>query len=245
MCENKLTRPSVLSAAYWREAVANLKNPRMLALAAMVIALRAVCKMIEIPLGPSLNLNVGMIFNSIGAMVYGPVVGMVGAMVSDPLGYLLHPTGAYFLPYMLLDVSSSLIYALFFWKRTLSVPRVLTAKFTINMVSNIILGSLIQKWYLFVFSGADAAASYNLITLARVVKNLVLFPLEAMLLVVILGAVSPALNSLGMLGVKQELRPRPRHYLLVAGLTILSVALVVFYITFLKEFISAHNIKWF
>ena len=245
MCENKLTSPSVLSAAYWREAVANLKNPRMLVLAAMVIALRAVCKMIEIPLGPSLNLNVGMIFNSIGAMVYGPVVGMIGAMVSDPLGYLLHPTGAYFLPYMLLDVSSSLIYALFFWKRTLSVPRVLTTKFTINLVSNIILGSLIQKWYLFVFSGADAAAGYNLITLARVVKNLVLFPLEAMLLVVILGAVSPALSSFNLISIKHDLKPRPRHYLLVAGLTILSVALVVFYITFLKEFISAHNIKLF
>lgn len=245
MSENKLTRPSVLSAAYWREAAANLKNPRMLALAAMVIALRAVCKMIEIPLGPSLNLNIGMIFNSIGAMVYGPVVGMVGAMLSDPLGYLLHPTGAYFLPYMLLDISSSLIYALFFWKRTLSVPRVLTAKFTINLVSNIILGSLIQKWYLFVFSGAEAAAGYSLITLARVVKNLVLFPLEAMLLVVILGAASPALNSLKLIDVRHNLRPQAKHYLLVAGLTFLSVALVVFYIVFLKDFISANNIKWF
>ncbi len=245
MCENKLTRPSVLSAAYWREAAANLKNPRMLALAAMVIALRAVCKMIEIPLGPSLNLNIGMIFNSIGAMVYGPVVGMVGAMLSDPLGYLLHPTGPYFLPYMLLDVSSSLIYALFFWKRTLSIPRVLTAKFTINLVSNIILGSLIQKWYLYAISGADAAASYNLITLARVVKNLVLFPLEAILLVVILGAVSPALAGFKLIPARHDLRPQVKHYLLVAGLTFLSVALVVFYIVFLKDFISANNIKLF
>lgn len=245
MSDNKLTRPSILSAAYWREAAANLKNPRMLVLAAMVIALRAVCKMIEIPLGPSLNLNIGMIFNSIGAMVYGPVVGMIGAMISDPLGYLLHPTGPYFLPYMLLDVSSSLIYALFFWKRTLSVPRVLTAKFTINLVSNIILGSLIQKWYLFVFSGADAAASYNLITLARVVKNLVLFPLEAVLIAAVIGAAMPALRSLKITDTQHDLRPQPKHYLLIAGLTFLSVALVVFYIVFLKEFISAHNIKLF
>lgn len=245
MCENKCKRPSALTAAYWKEAAANLKNPRMLALAAMVVALRAVCKMLEIPLGPSLNLNVGMIFNSMGAMVYGPVVGMVGALISDPLGYLLHPTGPYFLPYMLLDISSSLIYALFFWKRPLSVPRVLSAKFTINLVSNIVLGSLIQKWYLYVFSGMEAAAGYSLITLARVVKNLVLFPLEAMLLVVILGAVSPALHSLKLIDAQHNLRPQAKHYLLVAGLTFLSVALVVFYIVFLKDFISANNIKWF
>ena len=245
MCENNRKRPSALSATYWKEAVANLKNPRMLVLAAMVVALRAVCKMLEVPLAPGLNLNVGMIFNSIGAMVYGPVVGLVGAMISDPLGYLLHPTGPYFLPYMLLDMSSSFIYALFFWKRPLSVPRVLSSKFTVNLVSNILLGAVIQKWYLYVFSGTEAAAAYNLITLARVVKNLVLFPLEAMLLVVVLGSVSPALRSLKLIDTQHSLRPQTKHYLLVAALTFLSVALVIFYVTFLKDFISAHNIKLF
>ena len=245
MCENNCKRPSALSATYWKEAVANLKNPRMLVLAAMVVALRAVCKMLEVPLAPGLNLNVGMIFNSIGAMVYGPVVGLVGAMISDPLGYLLHPTGPYFLPYMLLDMSSSFIYALFFWKRPLSVPRVLSSKFTVNLVSNILLGAVIQKWYLYVFSGTEAAAAYNLITLARVVKNLVLFPLEAMLLVVVLGSVSPALRSLKLIDTQHSLRPQTKHYLLVAALTFLSVALVIFYVTFLKDFISAHNIKLF
>ena len=95
MSENKspLVNPPVWSLAYWREAFANLKNTRMLALAAMIIALRALCKMLEIPLAPGLNINVAGIFNAVGAMVYGPVVGVVGAIASDPLGYLLHPDG--------------------------------------------------------------------------------------------------------------------------------------------------------
>ncbi len=245
MCQSKLQQPRVFSAAYWVEAFNNLKNPRMLALAAMVVALRAVCKLIEIPLGPSLNLNVAQIFNSLGAMVYGPVVGLLGATISDPIGYLLHPTGPYFLPYALLDMSSSFIYALFFWKRPLSVPRVLTAKFTINLVSNIVLGSLIQKWYLAVFSGTEAAAAYNLITLSRVAKNLVLFPLEAMLLIVVLGAATPALQSLKLIGHGERLRPQAKHYVLIGLLTALSIGLVLFYVFFLKEWISAHNIKLF
>ncbi len=245
MCESKLQRLSPFSAAYWKEAFDNLKNPRMLALAAMVVALRAVCKLFEVPLGPNLNLNVAQIFNSLGAMVYGPVVGLVGAMLSDPLGYLLHPTGPYFPPYMLLDMSSSFLYALFFWKRPLSVPRVLSAKFTINLTSNIILGSLIYKWYLMVFSGAEAAGAYNLITLVRVVKNLVLFPLEAMLLIVVLGAATPALHSLKLIGSGERLRPKAKHYVLIGVLTLLSVALVLFYIFFLKDWVSANNIKWF
>ena len=36
-----------LTKAYWRDATANLKDVRMLALAAMIVALRAVCKMLE------------------------------------------------------------------------------------------------------------------------------------------------------------------------------------------------------
>ena len=148
MSENSpLQTPRMFSAAYWRLAARQLTNPKMLALAAVVVALRAICKMLEIPLGPHLNVNVASVFNAVGAMVYGPVVGIAGAVVSDPLGYLLHPDGPYFLPYMLCDISSSFIFGLFFWHRTPSVARTLWAKFTVNMVSNILLTSLITKFY--------------------------------------------------------------------------------------------------
>jgi len=244
MCENKLQRPGILSLAYWQEAAANLKNPRMLVLAAMVVALRAVCKMLEIPLGAGINFNIAQIFNSMGAMVYGPVVGTPGAMISDPLGYILHPTGPYFLPYMLLDMSSSFIFGVFLWKRPLSVPRLMTTKFTINLISNIVLGSLIQKWYLYIFASVEKAEAYHLVTLARVVKNLVLFPLEAMLLVLVLGAAVPALHSLRLTEQHTRLRLTRRHLVLIGGLTLLSVGLVLFYIFFLKDWVSANNIKW-
>lgn len=233
---------SPLSAAYWREAAGNLKNTRMLVLAAIVIALRAVCKMLEIPLGPGLNINVAGLFNSVGAMVYGPVVGVVGAIVSDPLGYLLHPDGPYFLPYMLVDMSSSFLFGLFFWKRTLTVGRTMGAKFTVNMVSNVVLTSAITKWYVSFF-GLDMV--YNLFNLTRLVKNLVMFPIEAILITVMLNALSPALYSLRLLPEKPDLKLRPRHYVLVAVLTLLSVALILFYIFFLKDFIKVHNIKLF
>ncbi|MBQ9859680.1 MAG: folate family ECF transporter S component [Clostridia bacterium] len=236
---------SPLSAAYWREAAGNLKNTRMLALAAFVIALRAVCKMLEIPLAPGLNINVAAFFNSIGAMVYGPVVGLVGAIVSDPLGYLLHPDGPYFLPFMLVDMSSSFLFGLFFWKRPLTVGRTLTAKFTVNMVSNVALTSVIMKWYYLVFYGVEKAEAYNLINLTRIVKNLVMFPIEAILIAVVLGAAAPALYSLRMLPEKPNLKLKPRHYVMVALLTLLAVGLVLFYVFFLKDFVKAHNIKLF
>ena len=234
--------PAVFSSAYWKEAAANLKNTRMLALAAMIVALRAICKMLEIPLAPGLNINVAGLFNSVGAMVYGPVVGVVGAIVSDPLGYLLHPDGPYFLPFMLVDMSSSFIFGLFFWKRPLTVGRTMGAKFTVNMVSNIVLTSFIMKWYVAVF---NLGFAYNLINLTRIAKNLVMFPIEAIFISVVLGALSPALYRLRMLTEKPDLKLTVKHYLLVAALTLASVGLVLFYLYFLKDFVAAHNIKLF
>ena len=232
-----------LTKAYWREAAGNLKNTRMLVLAAIVIALRAVCKMLEIPLGPGLNINVAGLFNSVGAMVYGPVVGVVGAIVSDPLGYLLHPDGPYFLPFMLSDMSSSFIFGLLFWRQKLTVGRTMTAKFTVNMVSNILLTSVIMKWYYLVYYGIEKAQAYNLINLTRIVKNLVMFPIEAILITVVLGALSPALYRLRLLPDKPNLQLKARHYILLAVLTLVAVGLVVFYVTFLKDFVKEHNFK--
>lgn len=238
-----LVRQSVLSAAYWRDAAANLKDTRMLALAAMIVALRAVCKMLEIPLAPGLNINVAALFNSVGAMVYGPVVGVVGAIVSDPLGYLLHPDGPYFLPFMLTDMSSSLIFGLFFWRRRLTVSRSMTAKFTVNMISNVVLTSLIMKWYYFLFYGVEKAQAYNLINLTRIVKNLVMFPIEALFIAAVIGALTPALHRLRLLPKQEEMKLEFRHYLLLTLLTVLAVGLVVFYVYFLKDFIKEHNFK--
>ncbi len=239
-----LARSSCLSGAYWRAAAAQLKDTRMLALAAMGVALRAICKMVEIPLAAGLNINLAALFNSVGAMVYGPLVGVVGAMVSDPLGYLLHPDGPYFLPFMLVDMSSSFLFGLFFWRRRLTVSRAMGAKFSVNLVSNILLTSLIMKWNYYVFYGVERAEAYNLINLTRIVKNLVLFPLEAILIVVLLGALSPALYSMRLLPEKPDLTLKPRHYILVAVLTALAVLLVLLYIFFLKDYVKAHNIKF-
>lgn len=243
--QKNLSAPSIFSAAYWKEAAGNLKQPRMLVIAAMIVALRAICKMLEIPLAPGLNINVAGLFNSVGAMVYGPVVGVVGAIISDPLGYLLHPDGPYFLPFMLVDMSSSFIFGLFFWKRPLTVGRTMGAKFTVNMVSNVVLTSFIMKWYYYIFFGVEKAEAYSLINLTRIGKNLVMFPIEAIFVTVVLGALAPALYRLRLIGENPHLKLKWWHYVLVAVLTLLSVGLVVFYIYFLKDFISAHNIKLF
>ncbi len=245
MSVDQKSTPSVFSAAYWREAAASFGNTRLLIMAALIVALRVAVKLVKIPLAGGLHLTLDCYVNSLGSLVYGPVMGLAVGAVSDTLGCMLVPTGEpYFLPFILVEMSSSFLFGLFFWKRPLSIPRILTAKFTVNLFCNIILTSACIKWeYYLGMYGAEG--TYSFITLVRIVKNLVLFPVEAILIALVLQSASPALRSLSLLPSDHPIRkPDWPDILLVAVMFLLSVALVLLYIFFLKDFVSAHNFKW-
>lgn len=232
--------PKLFSSAYWKCAADNFKNLKMIVFASLIIALRIAVKFIKIPVEIGVEISFDCYVNSLGALVYGPLVGLAVGAISDTLGCLLHPSGPYFFPFIFVEMASSFIFGLFLWKRKLSAPRVLLTKFTVNFICNIIMTSLIMKPYMNIFYGSG----YSFVNLTRIVKNLVTFPVEAMLITIISGALIPPFKSLGLIEKNQEnISLRKKDIVLIAAMFILSVSLVVFYIFFLKDFIAAHNIK--
>ncbi len=231
------------SIDYWRAAASELKKTKSLVFASLIVVLRIVVKAFKIPLAAGLNITFDCYVNSLGSLIYGPVVGLCVGAVSDTLGYLIFPSGAYFFPFIFVEMLSSFIFGLFFWKRQISVLKVLTAKFTVNLICNIVLTSLFTKW-MYVMLGDEKATTYNIINLVRIVKNLVLFPAESVLIVLIFGAFIPALKSMKLISASQtDLVFEKKHIILVVVSAILSVGLVLFYIFYLKDFVSANNIK--
>ena len=236
--------PPVFSGRYWKMAVKNFSDVRMLVFAAFIIALRIAVKFLKIPIAPNLNLSLDCYVNAVGSIIYGPLVGLVVGAVSDTLGFILHPTGVYFFPFIFVEMLSSFIFALYLWKRELSVLRVMASKFTVSFICNIILTSIFTKWSLYLYSGVEDAQAYALINLVRIGKNLVLFPFEAVVITLILAALTPAFRSLKLLPKTQEkLKIEPKHVILIIVLTLFSVALILLYVFFLKDFLSVHNIK--
>ena len=229
--------------AYWHDAALELKNTRSIAFASLIVVLRVVVKAFEIPIAAGLNITFDCYVNSLGSLIYGPVVGLCVGAVSDTLGYMIFPKGLYFFPFIFVEMLSSFIFGVFFWKRQLSVTRVLAAKFSVNMICNIILTSLFMKWE-YVLYMDPRANTYNIVNLVRIVKNLVLFPVESVLIVLVLGAFIPALKSMKMVSASQgDLVFKRKHIIILILTTVLSVGLVLFYIFYLKEYISLHNIK--
>lgn len=237
---------SVFSREYWSAAAKEVGSTRSLVFAALIVAMRVVVKLFKIKLGAGLELSFDCYVNALGSIVYGPLMGLMVGAVSDTVGCAVEGFEGYFLPFILVEMSSSFIFGLFLWRRKLTVVRTIASKFAVNLFCNIILTSVFVKWSMYVMSGPEAAKAYNVINLVRIVKNLVLFPLEGVLIVVVLSAFMPALKSLKIVPKDQDdLVLKKKHIVFAVICALVAVGLVLFYIFYLKDFISAHNIKLF
>ncbi len=216
---------SIFSLAYWKSAAGELKNPRMIALAAIMIALRVVIKTLYIPVGENLSIYFGFFVNALGAMSFGPVVAAVAAAITDTLGCIIAPQGPYFFPFIFVEISGSVIFALMLYKRNLSSIRVILSRFLVSFFCNVILNPALLIWYMDVFYGK----SYTFFTLPRMVKNLILFPLESLALILFLNALIPALSKMGFLKKTQKMQISNKTVGFLIVLFLVSAVLVYFY----------------
>ena len=180
--------------AYWRDAAMELKDTKMLVFAALMIAIRVALKLVAVPLAPNLKINTAFLANALGAMVFGPVVAAVSAVVSDFLGVLI--TGdVYFLPMVLLEISGSVLFALFLYRAKVTPTRVILSRFAICLLVNVFLQTpLMILYYKYMMGGA----SYVL-TVPKIIKNLFMFPIESVVLTVFLAFMQPILYRMKLI----------------------------------------------
>ena len=182
------------SRAYWKAAADELNDTRMLIFAALIVALRVALKSLSIPIAADLYINIGFFANAFGSMVYGPMVALLGAAVSDTLGAILFPKGAYFFPFIFIEMAGSLVFALYLYRVRVTVRRVILSRFTIDLGVNVILNTPVMWLYYSMVMGR----SYALFDLMRILKNLAMFPIESVLLTLFLKMMIPAAQRLGL-----------------------------------------------
>ena len=215
------------SKEYWKQAASELKNTKTLIFAALMIALRIALKSVSIYIAADLRISIEFLVNALGAMTFGPVVAIAGAAVSDTLGALLFPSGPYFFLFIFTEIAGSLVFALFFYRTRISVTKVILSRFCTNFFVNIVLQTPIMYLYYQMMLGK----TYKIFNLPRMIKNLVLFPVESLLLVLFLRALSPPLKSLGYkVSDISNLHFTKKNIVTLVILTIIGVAAVVIYV---------------
>ncbi len=223
---------SPFSKAYWLDAAAEFKDVRILIFAALMIAVRVAMKPLNIHLAPGLQINTAFIANAIACMVIGPVVAIPFAIATDTLGCLLFPTGVYFLPMVLPEIAGSLIFALLLYRAKLSSWRVLLARFLICFLVNVVITTPLMVWYYSIYMDGK---TYAWIDSARIVKNLFMFPIETVVLSLILGAIAPITSRFGLSyagkEAKENLKFKKRDYIVLVVLLVIGIGFVFGYLT--------------
>ena len=185
--------PHPFSKAYWRDAAAELKDIKMLVITALMIALRIALKPLAIPLGPQMSIQTATLATALGAMIFGPVLAIPAAIISDTIGFMIYPTGDYFLPFMLTEIASTMAYALCLYRAKPSATRVIIARFFICFAVNVVLQQFIFAWQYTYMGNPEKAkdAIMGIMTLARLAKNLFFFPIECVVITLFLKVLLP------------------------------------------------------
>ncbi len=179
---------SPFSRGYWKSAVAELHSVRSLVLAALFIAMRMAIKSLKIPVAENLDVYFTFLPNAVGSFLYGPVVGFVSGCVCDTLSFIIAPSGAYNPAFMFIEGLGSLLLALPLYRAKVSVVRLFLAKFSVNVVCNILLTPL----FLSMMYGSNLLVIFP----PRLIKNALSLPVEVILLVALFAALLPIMRKM-------------------------------------------------
>jgi ECF transporter S component (folate family) len=178
------------SKAYWRDAAGELKNLKKLTFAALMMAICIMLSYIpSVPLIGSAKLTWGFLGRSVCAMFCGPVLGAVFGVAESLLSFFLTGGGGYpFFPgYTLTTMLGMVFYSLCLYRSKVTVRRVFWAKLVTN-VQNVLLGTL---WSSILYGKA-----FWVLAGGNAIKNLIMLPVQTLLLVLLFSAVMPVLRKM-------------------------------------------------
>jgi len=131
---------------------------------------------LTIKLPPDLRIGFGFLCNATIGMLYGPSVGVLAGVCTDVLGYFVgnFTMGGYFPGFTITAMVGGLLWGLWLYPNRNTIGRVIRARASVTLLCNIGLNTL---WL--TLTGGKAM---RVLLALRVPKNLILLPIETILL---------------------------------------------------------------
>ena len=171
--------------ALFKASAQEFKNVRTVCLCGVFAALAIVLGYVaSIQISDHLKIGFSGLPNEFVDFMFGPAVGSVFAAVLDVLKFLLKPTGGWIPGLTLNAFLAGLIYGCFLYRRPVSFLRILAAKLTVGLLINVVLGT----YWLSQYYGWPFWARLP----DRILSNLINWPVDTVLLYVLLKAVDRA-----------------------------------------------------
>ncbi len=175
------------SKSYWKKATMELKSTRKLVLLSILMAVTIITGVLSNMIGLYFfdrKVLFAFLPTAVTSLIFGPAVGLISGALTDIIGFFIFPTGAFFPGYTLSSMLSGFIYGLFLYRTRISVAKIFLAKLFVNIFVNAFLGAI----WLSIMAGNKTFALY---LSAGLIKNLVLLPLEVILIYKLLEYLIP------------------------------------------------------
>lgn len=164
------------------QSLRELKQTRCLAFCALLVAINLTLDILglTIKLPPDLRISFGFLCNATIGMLYGPSVGVLAGVCTDVLGYFVgnFTMGGYFPGFTITAMVGGLLWGLWLYPNRNTIGRVIGARASVTLLCNIGLNTL---WL--TLTGGKAM---GVLLALRIPKNLILLPIETVLLYVFL-----------------------------------------------------------
>ncbi len=158
--------------------MAKIKDVRVLTISAMMLALATILGFLKVPVTQLIELRFAYLPIACTGLLFGPAVGGIVGALSDILGFIVKPTGPYFPGFTITAAAAGVIYGAMLCGKEVTWQRVAAA----HLVRTIVVSFLLNPLWLSLLYGYGFVA----VVTARVVKTLVMFPIETALLYFIL-----------------------------------------------------------
>jgi ECF transporter S component (folate family) len=156
------------------------KNLRSLLACSLLLALGIILNMYAtVRVSDALKVSTSFIALASIGLLFGPVPAMISGGVLDVVSFLFKPDGPFFPGFTVSSILSGLLYGLLLYRRGTRSLYILAplAKLLVNLLINLVLNT----YWITILYGRGFLA----ILPARVLKNLVAWPVESIILVLI------------------------------------------------------------
>ncbi len=166
---------------------------RNMVLCGLMAALAVVLSMTaSIEVGPYIRIGFSGIPNRIVECLFGPVAGCLFGGALDILKYALKPTGPFFFGFTFNVMLAGIIYGSILYRKPVSIKRIVAAELLIKILINCILNTL---WISMLYGKGFFA-----ILPLRVFKNVIMLPIDSLILYFALTYVKRLLKRVGFGG---------------------------------------------
>ncbi len=165
----------------FKESIQEFKSTRNFVTMALLCALNVVLSYFSISISDTLKLTFSYLTMSIIGMLFGPACGGLLGILLDNIKWIVNPSGPYLVLFGITEMLAGVIYGVMLYKKEITIQRCFITKLIINVSLNIFLTPL---WLHILYGGA-----YWAYVTARVFKNLVMWPIESVIMYFLLKRV--------------------------------------------------------